>query len=120
MANFSPRDFYLYAFSAVGVIFMLMGLLSLINFGIRVVLIPDYPVEHVCYETPDFQAHQLTRELSPLPVSKSSLRDCSEKELQLNNSRRREQRVIRFTGSLIILLIGLPLYLYHWRLARLG
>ena len=111
--KFSLRDLYLYAFSAVGMIFMLMGLISLINYGIRISLIPEYPVQNICYENADFIAHEQLAAPERPPGSKAELRDCNDRELLRNAALRRERRVERIAGSLIILIIGIPLYLYH-------
>lgn len=117
MVRLSLRELYLYAFSAVAMIFILMGLISLINSAVRLLLIPNYPVQDICYESADFVAHEAASPERP-PGTKTTLRDCNERELAKNRLLRRERRVERIAGGVIILIVGIPLFLYHWRIVR--
>lgn len=117
MVSLNLRELYFHSFSAVGMIFILMGTISLINSGVRMLFIPNYPIQDICYESADFVAHEAA---SPerSPGTKTELRDCNEQELSRNRLLRRERRVERIAGGIIISLVGIPLFLYHWRIVR--
>ena len=93
------RLLYLYLFSFVGLLIMVIGSISLVNLGLKTFILKDadtyesYPVV-----SPDGQ-----KTISP----------AEDKAFQMRNIQRQRERDLAQAISMIA--VGLPLYLYHWK-----
>jgi hypothetical protein len=92
----------------VGLVLCVVGLVSLINLGLRtwVFTKSDYP----CYQ--------------PVAVDKNSNVSAEDQQAQADRDQKNceEQRVSSKQSSasnaIAMLIVGLPLYLYHWKVVR--
>lgn len=90
--KFSIRLLYLYLFSFIGLIIAVIGTVQIVDLGIKVYIFKG--------------ADQY--EYLGVPASDS------EKETQKRENTRNRQRQV--STALAMLLVGVPLYKYHWKL----
>lgn len=96
--KFSLRMLYLYLFSFVGLLIVVIGGIRMVDLGLKTFVFTEadkYEVYPVNPET--------GKEIS---VEDQAIRQ----QKDLSRQRQRE-----FTSSLSMIAIGLPLYLYHWK-----
>jgi hypothetical protein len=105
------RTIYLYLFSLVGLVLVVIGLVQLVDLGLKTyiftkaeqtVIYPEYPVKPI--STTD------QRELTPEETA--AYRTAQEEAQRQQND---SQRARTASNSLALLIIGTPLFLYHWR-----
>jgi hypothetical protein len=111
--NLTLRKVYLYLFAIVGLILVIISLVSFISLGLRTYVFKkaDYP----CYHN------------YPVPVEKTPgtiqlSEEEQKRQADLQKQQCEEQRVSdkqrQASTALAQLIVGLPLYLYHWMLIR--
>lgn len=93
------RLIYLYLFSFVGLLVVVIGSVRMVDLGLKIFVFPEA-------DKYDFSI--------PQPVDEKTKMD----EAQMKAQSAREQarnRQREFTGAFAMIAVGLPLYLYHWR-----
>ena len=105
------RRIYIYTFSFIGLVLVVIGLVRLIDLGLKFyvfkgaesfIAYPAYP-ERVTKE----QGEEINQEE----------RDAFIKEQEEANSKNRSaERQRTVSNSLAMILVGAPLFLYHWRI----
>lgn len=96
--KFSIRLLYLYLFSFVGLLISIIGSIQLVDLGLK-----NYVFrvsEYTYYADPVVNEKQT---ISPEEVEKRN------KEEQSN------QRKRQLSNSIAMILVGVPVYLYHWK-----
>lgn len=101
--KFSLRLLYLYLFSFVGLIIVVIGSVRLVDLGIKTFIFPEADR----YEIYPFAA-KMEGEIQPTIEEQ---RAQQEKDLKRNKQR-------ELSGSVSMILVGVPLYAYHWRLLK--
>ncbi|MEK7168396.1 MAG: hypothetical protein AAB778_00105 [Patescibacteria group bacterium] len=100
--KFSIRLLYLYLFSFIGLIITVIGCIRLIQLGIKV------------YIFKDADTYEYAR---PVLVEGQKQVDFEEdKKIQERENKRQRQREV--AESVAMLLVGIPLYKYHWKLIK--
>ncbi len=124
------RVLYLYAFALVGLALTTFGAVRLLDLGLKIYVfkkaditqnyqgIPLYPPITIDQKTDDIKySEKITPEqktaLDNWVVEYKNWRD-SQKNIDYLASSRQSTA----SNSLAMILIGLPLYLYHWRIVR--
>ena len=109
--KFNIRLLYLYLFSFVGLLITVIGSTSLVSLGLKVYV----------FNNADIQDYQNYREIKPMPERTPegedfiALPEVSEEERAaglLKEATKRRQREV--SNSLSMIIVGIPLYLYHW------
>jgi hypothetical protein len=105
--KFNIRLLYLYLFSFVGLLITIIGSTNLVSLGLKVYV----------FDNADIQDNQNYREVKPMPVDENfiALPEVSEEERTadlLKEATKRRQREV--SNSLSMIIVGIPLYLYHW------
>jgi hypothetical protein len=99
--KFNIRLLYLYLFSFIGLLVVVIGSIRLIDLGLKVFVFRGAD-QYVSY---------------PVPLEKSPeepvFDEAQWKRQQLEETTRQRQREV--SGSIAMILVGLPLYLYHWK-----
>ncbi len=123
------RIIYIYLFSAIGLILLIIGVVRFIDMGFKVFVFKEAEKEEsLLYKRPPLDCYSL-----PIEKIKES-NDFSEKEKkELKNLVKRyeewqkEQKEINYLKarreknasiSLAMIFVGLPLYVYHWYIAK--
>lgn len=96
--KFSLRFLYLYLFSFVGLLIVVIGSIRLVDLGLKVFIFKD--ADKYEYSAP------VKIEGQVVGVEEEKRR--AEREFV-------RQRQREFTGSISMIVVGLPLYLYHWK-----
>ncbi|KKS18490.1 MAG: hypothetical protein UU76_C0021G0004 [Parcubacteria group bacterium GW2011_GWC1_41_7] len=108
MSKFSIRKFYLYLFALIGLILIVVGSVRLVNLALTKWV---FPQADVYYEYP-----------APKPVSvdeKVRYQEPSKEELEAYRIKERTARRQRdAAGAIALLLVGFPLYGYHWKMIK--
>ena len=96
------RLLYLYLFSFVGLLIVVIGSIQMVNLGLKMTIFKDADT----YET--------------YPIAdKDGKSTESKEELQARQSKDlTRQRQREFASSFSMIVVGLPLYLYHWKLIK--
>jgi len=101
--KFNIRLLYLYLFSFVGLLITVIGLIRLADLGIKVYVFRGADQ----YMTQPRMAEP-TKETAVDP--KLDAKWIEDQKMEMQRQRQRE-----FSGAIAMVLIGLPLYLYHWK-----
>ncbi len=139
MPRLSIRTIYLYLFSLLGLVLLVIGLVRLVNLGLKVYIftkadqemyaykpVPPIPTRNgelkyedieemakICKDSsnvsPEYKQF-LNNWLSDYQDWKNSLIDTKE--------RMAAQRQREAASALAFIIVGLPLYFYHWRIIR--
>jgi len=97
---------YLYLFSAIGLLLLVVGLIKLVDLGFRTFVFREADV----YYTPVF-FYPGEEKISP-----EELQRRIEEQRKAEEINRRAQRQKGVSNALSMIIIGVPLYIYHWRL----
>src|SRR3972149_4606405 len=92
------RLIYLYLFSAVGLIISVIGAVRLVDLGLKVIVFRGAD-KYEYYPQPKVEGEVIDEE--------------EQKRIQERETTRQRQREL--SGSIAMLIVGIPLYLYHWR-----
>lgn len=93
------RLIYLYLFSLIGLLIVVIGTVRMVDLGLKVFVFKDA-------DKFDYSA--------PQPVDGG--KGFDEKDAQARAEREQDRSRQRETsGSVAMILVGLPLYLYHWK-----
>lgn len=96
--KFDVRFLYLYLFSFVGLFIMIIGSISLVDLGLKTYVFKLS--ERVYYPEPRVEGEQ----------------QLSVEELEARNKEEHSnQRKRQVSNSLAMIVVGAPVYLYHWK-----
>lgn len=98
--KFNLRLLYLYLFSFVGLLIVVIGGIQMVNLGLKTFVFKDVD----------------KYEIYPSYPEKEGMAVENVEEMQARQERestRQKQR--EFSNSLAMITVGLPLYLYHWK-----
>lgn len=109
MKAINLRFIYLYLFSAVGLIIIIFGLIQGINLAIKSVFFKDADSYSSFY--PIYPGEQQKLTVEEIDQQK---RDFEEnRKVELTRARQRE-----FSNTIAMIVVGVPVYLYHWKLIQ--
>lgn len=106
--KFSIRLLYLYLFSFIGLIIAVIGTVQLVDLGMKVYIFKDadkydYPI------TTKFDNNGKEVQLTDKEKE-------DQKTQQETETKRQRQR--QTSNALAMIIVGLPLYKYHWKLIK--
>ncbi|OJI06206.1 hypothetical protein BK004_04770 [bacterium CG10_46_32] len=104
------RTIYVYLFSLVGLVLIIIAAVRFIDMGLKAWVFTEADKLQYSYEI----APRMVDEQGNI-VKGQELSD--EEKMAEQESRISQQRQRDASNSLAMLIVGLPLYLYHWRLA---
>lgn len=105
--KFSLRLLYLYLFSFVGLLIVVIGSIQLVDLGIKTYIFPD--IDSYTYVQPKVICPE--GETCPEAMTEEEQRQASQLEAKRNRQR-------QFSNTFAMLVVGAPLYLYHWGLIK--
>lgn len=109
------RKIYLYLFTLVGLALITTGGVRLVGLGLKTFIFTkadvyyEYPMARPIKTPPIIEEGQQTTEFEQ--PTKEEVEEYQQK--QKSSNRQREA-----ADSLAMIIVGLPLYLYHWRLIK--
>ncbi|HKB88696.1 MAG TPA: hypothetical protein VKC53_03545 [Patescibacteria group bacterium] len=106
--KFSIRLLYLYLFSFIGLLVVVIGSIRLFELGLKVYIFKgadQYTFAQPVKVAPDGKEISLTQEE----------KDQQKKDSETETNRQREREL---SGALAMILVGLPLYKYHWNIIK--
>ena len=126
--NVVVRTLYLYLFAMLGLIFMAIGGVQLLDMALRATIFrqADALERLEMPPTPMFMTERgdrLGRDSMLTADERAQIRQALREYQDWQERRRRIDPVVarrqrQAANSLAMILIGLPIYLYHWRLIR--
>ena len=120
------RTFYLYVVSLLSLIFLAVGIGNLVNTTLKATIFKEAEKRDysVCYSYPYYISSVDLKNLEGLTVDQnekieSMIRDYEAwQETNTGESCYRSERENRIVNSLTMILIALPLYIFHWAIIK--
>lgn len=120
------RTFYLYVVSLLSLIFLAVGIGNLANTTLKATIFKEAEKRDysVCYSYPYYISSVDLKNLEGLTVDQnekmeSMIRDYEAwQETNTGESCYRSERENRIVNSLTMILIALPLYIFHWAIIK--
>ena len=106
------RAIYLYLFSLLGLVLITIGLVRIVDLGLKTYIFkkadqayiyPEYPIR---VRAPGEEVQALTKE---------EQEEYDEKRVAAEEANREGRRQRTASNSLAMIIIGTPLFLYHWK-----
>jgi hypothetical protein len=122
------RTLYLYLFALLGLVFLSIGAIRLLDMGLRTFVFRAADRQERLYDAPPMapmrerlavaaESGELTaEERQQIRQLLEEYRQWEERRSGIDPVQARRHR--EAAGSLAMILVGLPLYLYHWRRIR--
>lgn len=104
--KFSIRLLYLYLFSFIGLIIAVIGTVQLVDLGLKVFVFKDADRYELAYPV------KMGPDGAEIKLSDEELTE----QRRIQDDERKRQRQRQVSTALSMLIVGLPLYKYHWRL----
>ncbi len=101
------KKVYLYLFSAIGLVIVVIGAVQLISLGLKTWVLTK---ADVYYDYP-YKPASIEKETEIQQPTEEELAEYRKNDL---SSRRQRQAAT----AIAMIIVGTPLFLYHWRLAR--
>lgn len=97
--KFNIRLLYLYLFSFIGLLIIVIGTISLVDLGLQTYVFKDS--QYTYY---------------PTPVEDSKI--DPELERQRFEADQKAQKQRQLSNAIAMIIVGTPLYIYHWKLIK--
>lgn len=98
--KFSLRLLYLYLFSFVGLITTIIGSIQIVDLGMRAYV---------------FRVNEYTYYPETMPLEGGKPVMSPEEQHRRNEEEQSNQRKRQLSNSIAMILVGAPVYLYHWK-----
>lgn len=109
MNTISIRKVYLYLFALIGLVISVIGAVQLVNLGLKSFIFQDADMQY---------AYPMERKVVPGEATSTVVGPSQEELGAFNEKQRRSQRQRESANALAMLIIGIPLYAYHWRVIK--
>jgi len=113
------KNFYFYLVSLIGLMMMVIALVGSINVVLRTYIFPKADFYNSYYPAPACDPSYI-----PMPEEKykrATTEDCNKQEAlykQRDEENRQSQRQRDIVTYISMFVVGLPLFILHWRIAR--
>ena len=101
--KWSIRLLYLYLFSFIGLLIVVIGSIRLVDLGLKVIVFQG---------ADEYTVSRPIIEKDPTASREATLQEDWEATQKIETARNRKREV---SSAIAMIIIGLPLYLYHWR-----
>jgi len=113
------RIIYLYVFSLVGLVLVIIGLVRFVDLGLKIYVFPKAD-EAIVY--PEYPALKVV----PAPAGSEKQSEPTKEELARYRAEQEAYQIKEkesdhartASNSLAMIIIGLPVFLYHWRIVQ--
>lgn len=103
----SIRTLYLYLFSFVGLLIAVIGCIQIVNLGLKTYIFKE--ADRVDYYVKPIEAP------GEAVMSTEEAKLSEEKQKESNRQQTQSQRQRELANSLAMIVVGVPLYWYHWK-----
>ena len=106
------RKIYLYLFSLIGLVLVVIGCVQLVNLGLKV---------YIFTAADQYYTYPVAAPASPVDKNASTTISVQPTDAQMKayqDQQTKSQRENTAAEALAMIIIGVPLYLYHWRVIR--
>ncbi|MCX7589545.1 MAG: hypothetical protein N2Z85_01220 [Patescibacteria group bacterium] len=100
---------YLYLFSAIGLILIITGSVRLIDLGLKTFIFKQADVYY--YSSPQVKP-------TDLAISDEEWQRQIEEQSKMEKLNRLAERQRTASNSIAMIIVGFPIFLYHWRILR--
>jgi hypothetical protein len=101
------RILYLYLFSFIGLLIAVIGSVRLIQLGLNVYVFKGADMYEYSKPYPIQEGNII------VSTEEAKLRDKEDQEIRVREVTRQRQR--EAAGGIAMIVVGIPLYLYHWK-----
>jgi len=110
------RTIYLYLFSLIGLILIVIGLVRLVDLGLKAYVFTKADEVVIYPYYPSFDLNQETNKDKGLSLQEQE--QYRQQQLQIEKDNKMRERQSTASNSLAFIIVGLPLFLYHWWLIQ--
>ncbi len=107
--NLTLRKSYLYIFATLGLVLSIIGAVSLINLGLKTYVFTK--ADNYCYN----YAYPVTDKDGTVTEPTQEQRDQEKKNCEEQRAASKQSQA---ANAVAMLLVGLPLYAYHWMVIK--
>jgi hypothetical protein len=100
------KKIYIYIFSAVGLVLVIIGSVELINLGLRAYVFTQADITH------EYLISQ------PMLSTEKSIQPDETQRIAYEKETRTSTRQRQAANAVALLIVGVPLFVYHWRIIR--
>lgn len=101
--KFNIRLLYLYLFSFIGLLVVVIGGIRLVDLGLKV---------YVFHGADQYMISKPMMDGPKIASEEAKMQEQFERDSQVEMIRNRQRE---FSGAIAMILVGVPLYLYHWK-----
>lgn len=109
--KFDIRRLYLYLLSFIGLLVTVIGMIRLVDLGIKVYVFHD--ADKYVYTSP--RVAVLEGKDPDRKLSEEELQRLEQEQKMIQEQEMIRQRQREVSGAVSMILVGAPLYFYHWR-----
>ena len=106
--NETIKLIYVYLFSAIGLILIITGSVKLLDLGLKTYVFKQADVYYTPKIYPEISDEKIT------PEEKLRREEELRKAEEINRIAQKQREV---SNAIALLIVGIPLFIYHWRLA---
>ncbi len=108
------RTIYLYLFSTIGLILIVIGSVTLVDLGLKsfifksadeIIVYPDYPGMRPI----------AVSEISTATPTAEELQRYKDEQTKAQEQQRQNDKARRASSAIAMIIVGLPLFSYHWK-----
>ncbi len=106
------RKIYLYLFSLIGLVLVVISCVMLVNLALKTYVFPD---------ADKYYSYPMAAPVQPTGKNVSTTISAEPTDAQIQayqNQQTKSQRESTAAQALAMIIVGAPLYLYHWRVIR--
>lgn len=110
MNTLSIRKIYLYLFALIGLVISTIGAVQLVNLGLK---------SFIFDEADTYYTYPMEKPISVTGATTTATIQPTQEEIDAYNAKqRRSQRQRDAANALAMLIVGIPLYGYHWQILK--
>ena len=100
----------MYLFAFIGLVLITIGCVQLVSLGLKTYIFKEADLYH---------NYPIAKPVPALENGTTTVREPSEEEIKVfEEKQRKSNRQREAAGAIAMILVGLPLYFYHWRVIR--
>ncbi len=110
------RTLYLYLFSLIGLVVVVMGLVHLVDLGLKVYVFKK--ADQVLIYPESTRPAKTSPELEETTLTPEEQKKYEQEQLEYQIKQREADRERNAANALAMILVGTPLFLYHWKIIQ--